>query len=363
MRGPPARNTPMHRNTRMGSALDAAEDDGHALAGVGRGAVGRQEAGEAGGAGGAHRDAGRDAELVGPRRSPPPARRAAGRRSARRRRGRRASRRSRRRGSRRRPSAGRPTASSPLGQRRGRASADRPAPAPGPAARSPRSARRRGGRRRRGPIRCTSPARRRRPGRRRGRARRVGHLPPDRAATVEAQGVLRSLHAERHGAGGDGLPEPQHGRVARRVVRRRRGHGWMRAPSDSSSPSTSAPAHVGTNTSSGHSARWASVAAAIAALPHEAMASGGRARSTSPSDSAATRWSRIVTRWRPLWLPPTLPVSSFTHTFAPIALDTSGECANGVTVNPSASVRVRATHAASVIPWVRANAHHARRGP
>ncbi len=89
------------------------------------------------------------------------------------------------------------------------------------------------------------------------------------------------------------------------------------APSSSSRPSTSGPAQSGTNTSIGHSDLAASVAAAIAALPHEAMASGRRVRSTRRSASAARRWSMIPTRCRPLWLPPTLPVSSFTHTSKP----------------------------------------------
>ena len=149
----------------------------------------------------------------------------------------------------------------------------------------------------------------------------VGQLPPDRAPAVEAQRVLRALHAERDGAGGDGLAEPQHGRVARRVARAaaRTGGSPPRAPR--AAPSTAGDAHVGTNTSIGHDARWASVAAAIAALPHEAMASGRRCPVASRSDSAATRCSRIVTRWRPLWLPPTLPVSSLTQTSAPTASD------------------------------------------
>ncbi len=46
------------------------------------------------------------------------------------------------------------------------------------------------------------------------------------------------------------------------------------APRDASSPITFSSAQSGTNTSSGHSDRCASVAAAMAALPHDAMASG-----------------------------------------------------------------------------------------
>ena len=45
----------------------------------------------------------------------------------------------------------------------------------------------------------------------------MGHLPADRAATVEAPRVLRALHRERHRTGGHGLPEPMDARIARRV--------------------------------------------------------------------------------------------------------------------------------------------------
>src|SRR5215218_2697398 len=48
------------------SALDAAEDDRHALVGAGGGAVGGQEAGQTCGAGRAHRDGRREPDLVGP---------------------------------------------------------------------------------------------------------------------------------------------------------------------------------------------------------------------------------------------------------------------------------------------------------
>ncbi len=53
----------------------------------------------------------------------------------------------------------------------------------------------------------------------------VGQLPTERAAAVEAQGVLRTLHAEGQHATGNGLAEAQHGRVARRVAREPRAHG------------------------------------------------------------------------------------------------------------------------------------------
>ena len=105
------------------------------------------------------------------------------------------------------------------------------------------------------------------------------------------------------------------------------------------------------------------MAAAIAALPHEAIASGRRECSARRSASAARRWSRIATRCRPLWLPPTLPVSSFTHTSPPTAADTTSDRENGVTANPSARSRVNASQACSVIPLARANAHHPSRGP
>ena len=56
-------------------------------------------------------------------------------------------------------------------------------------------------------------------------------------------------------------------------------------------------------------AALARVAAARAALPHEAIASGGRLGGRrgdrAPDHSAASRCSRIVIRWRALWLPAT----------------------------------------------------------
>src|SRR6056297_144464 len=45
----------------------------------------------------------------------------------------------------------------------------------------------------------------------------VADLPADGAAAVEGEGVLRALHGERDGAGGNGLAEAEHRRVARWV--------------------------------------------------------------------------------------------------------------------------------------------------
>ena len=114
----------------------------------------------------------------------------------------------------------------PPGIGRGRrAPAQRPRPRP--AARSPRLctawSRRPRRPRRAGRHRRTWRAPRRRPARRRGpgdAAELVGQLPADRAPAVEAQRVLRTLHAERDGPGGDRLAEAR-GRTGRRAGRRR----------------------------------------------------------------------------------------------------------------------------------------------
>ena len=51
-----------------------------------------------------------------------------------------------------------------------------------------------------------------------GRAELMADLPPDRAATIEGQRVLRALHRERDRAGGHRLAEPQHRRVTRWIA-------------------------------------------------------------------------------------------------------------------------------------------------
>ena len=111
------------------------------------------------------------------------------------------------------------------------------------------------------------------------------------------------------------LAEAQHRRIARRVARPPRAAADV-APSEPSSRARRRRPSRGRTPRAAIASRWASVAAAIAALPHEAMASGRRDRPASPSASAARRWSSAPARWRPLWLPPTLPVSSFTQTSA-----------------------------------------------
>ena len=191
--------------------------------------------------------------------------------------------------------------------------------------------------------------------------------PAPSRSCARRRGTARSpaLHAERDRSGGDRLAEPQHGRIAGRVASNGARTGGSSRPDDSSRPSTVADAQVGTNTSIGQYARRASVAAAMAALPHEAMASGRRCPVARRSDSAATRCSRIVTRCRPLWLPPTLPVSSLTQTSAPTVgrrATTSGRTASRSKPVGELLRSARRTPP-SVMPWARANAHHARRGP
>jgi len=77
----------------------------------------------------------------------------------------------------------------------------------------------------------------------------------------------------------------------------RRGHLLMCADSESRVSMTAPPSMFGTYTWIGQPAVFASVDAAMAALPHDAMASGRRASfDARPSSSAARRCSRIVTR-------------------------------------------------------------------
>ena len=104
------------------------------------------------------------------------------------------------------------------------------------------------------------------------------------------------------------------------------------------------------------------MAAAIAAFPHEAIASGARTGS-SPSSSAARRWSRIGSRWRALCEPATLPVSSLTQVSWASSADSGSLRPNGVVVNPSATAWVSAVQSLSDMPLARANAHHASRRP
>ena len=98
--------------------------------------------------------------------------------------------------------------------------------------------------------------------------------------------------------------------------RNRRMHGSPASPSRRSQTRTSAPrssrrsktagsAHVGTWTASGRLAARATMAAASAAFPHEEMA-----RVVSVGTSLTSRWRARPNRWRALWLPDTLPVSS-----------------------------------------------------
>ena len=46
----------------------------------------------------------------------------------------------------------------------------------------------------------------------------VGHLPADGSSTIETPRILRSLHAERYGAGCNCLAESEHARVTGRIT-------------------------------------------------------------------------------------------------------------------------------------------------
>ena len=69
--------------------------------------------------------------------------------------------------------------------------------------------------------------------------------------------------------------------------------------------------------------------------------------------ASANRWARATPkRWRALWVPDTLPVSSFTHSSTdgskPTALASSGRGAKGVTSNPRPSTAATASSTASM---------------
>ena len=86
---------------------------------------------------------------------------------------------------------------------------------------------------------------------------------------------------ERDRAGGDRLAEPVHARVARRVAAVRGHVDDLGAAASRAGRAPPGSADGGTNTSSGQPTAAASVAAAIAALPHDAMASVGRSQRPS----------------------------------------------------------------------------------
>ena len=191
----------------------------------------------------------------------------------------------------------------------------------------------------------------------------VEHLPPDRPAAVEAERVLGALHGERDRPGVDGLAEPEHRRVTGRIGHPAVRSGGSSRPRRSRRTPTPSSIQMGTNTSIGQSAAAARVAAASAALPHEAIASRGRSAS-APTDSAARRCSRIDIRWRALWLPATLCVSSFTHTPPagpkPSSSERAADLAKGVTRNPTPSTRPIAESTVSVSAWRGIGGHPVR---
>ena len=155
----------------------------------------------------------------------------------------------------------------------------------------------------------------------------------------------------------------------------RRGQMFTSACSACSRASTASLAHGGTNTRIRHPSAAASVDAAMAALPHDEMASGGRSATddhgASPICSAACRCSRMLNRCRAFWLPATLPVSSFTHTPPAAAkpsssLNASARCI-GVVRNPTPATaatrwsrsRTSTARAAASMPCAAANAAQA----
>ena len=320
--------------------MDAAEDHRHTLVRADL-VADREQAGQAGGAGGA----GVDRRVLGRQPGSLAARRTRGRRSASRpspacRRRRRASRRSRRRGCRRRRStAPCPTATS--GSTHCAAAPRRPA------ASTARSQARFSGAH---PSVCTAwrigappgSASRRRGADTRGERspadlhddaieratgavdRRLGltqHLPADRAATVEAPHVLRALHAERHGARRHRLAKPVHARIAGRIAGSTRADDDLRRqrrePSDDALARRRRHEHPDRPRRRGSQRRCRQRGVAAR---RDGQRRPTRRRTdaaghgASPMRSAVSRCSRIVNRWRALWLPATLAVSSLIHT-------------------------------------------------
>ena len=152
--------------------------------------------------------------------------------------------------------------------------------------------------------------------------------------------------------------------------RKRRMHGSPASPSRRSQTRMSAPrssrrskiipsAHVGTCTANGRPVALATTAAASAALPHDEMASV-----VSVGTSSTARWRARPNRWRALWLPDTLPVSSLAQMppLWPMASARAVWFTRGVVRKPwpstsataSSRRRTTSTNRASVHPAARA---------
>ena len=206
----------------------------------------------------------------------------------------------------------------------------------------------------------------------------LGHLPADRAAAVEAQRVLRPCTLNGTAPAATASRNRMHARVARRIVVAARTRLTIAAPSRSSARRPPGRAHGGTNTSIGHSTARGErrrgqrrVAARGDRQRRPVRRTDGPRR--EPQRSAARRCSRIVNRCRALWLPATLPVSSFTQT--PPSAGTRARRtarrsgANGVTLKPVpataaiAASSSRPTRVAGVVGHaVRARRTRPRRG-
>ena len=226
-----------------------------------------------------------------------------------------------------------------------------------PAARSPRpgerraalaSARRRGARRRRGPIRCRRRTLPRRPARRPGRGRTPASAsshpivrPPSRHSAFSGPCTLNGTDA-----GVDRLAEPQHGRVAGRVGGSPLAHVDPCAEVlEQAEHRRRRPSRARTRRAATH-ARAASVAAAIAALPHEAIASGRRCPVARPQrlggdevqqdrrPGAGPCGCRRRCRSRPS------PTRSCAERRRSV-----GSCANGVTLEPGGELAASSGHA------------------
>jgi hypothetical protein len=132
----------------------------------------------------------------------------------------------------------------------------------------------------------------------------------------------------------------------------RRGHTTIVAPSFSSVSKTEDDALGGTCTAIGHDIAAAKVLAAIAALPHDAIASDGRffgVHGARPAASTNNKCSNSVKMCLALCEPPTLAVSSFTQmppvAENPSASDSSSLRVSGVRKKPVPATRDTASSA------------------
>ena len=200
---------------------------------------------------------------------------------------------------------------------------------------------------------------------------------PMRAAAVEAQRVLRTLHAERHRAGGDRLPEAVDAGIARRVVvapRADRDLGPQPVQRVHDGPDRPTAARTPRARPVGRGQRGRGQCGVPARGDGQAAA---RDRPTPSSSAALQVQQDRRAGGGPCGSRPRSPVSSFTHTppssVKPSASDSASARANGVTHEagrrpPPATALVDLAHERGArrrrsCPIAAANACHASSAP